>query len=292
MRFSAIKKAYAVGMHFEATKGNKLQAEDYIQKRPPYDEQGEEIIYVCRAGSIKGVGKGKRNDLAEIEAMLEEGLTPKEIMEDNFSYRRYEKMIRSAYFARRIKETPIFREVNVHYLVGDSGSGKSYSYTRLCKERGEDSIYFLSDYENGGLDLYQGEPILFMDEVKSQIPFATLLSMLDRYRAQIHARFNNIVALWDEVYITSVFPPEGLYKRMVEESDRGIDKQQQLMRRITDVTYCFVDDMGGYQQYTIPMTQYKNYEDLKEQAVAEATPIQTSLTNGFVEIDETGDLPF
>ena len=33
MRFSTIKKTFAVGAHFEATKGSKEQAEDYINKR-------------------------------------------------------------------------------------------------------------------------------------------------------------------------------------------------------------------------------------------------------------------
>ena len=44
MRFSAVKTSYAVGTHFEATKGNKKQAEAYIEKQAPFDEKGEQII--------------------------------------------------------------------------------------------------------------------------------------------------------------------------------------------------------------------------------------------------------
>ena len=36
MRFSAVKKAYACGAHFEPTKGNKKQADDYINKSLRY----------------------------------------------------------------------------------------------------------------------------------------------------------------------------------------------------------------------------------------------------------------
>lgn len=291
MRFSAIKKAYAAGMHFEATKGNKQQAEDYIHKRPPFDEKGETVEHICFAGEIKGV-QGKRSDLQQIAALIDEGKTPQEIMDENFSYRRYERMIRSAFFAKRRKETPVHRDVEVHFLIGDSGSGKSYTYVTLCEDYGEHEIYFLSDYETGGLDQYQGEQILFMDEYKGQYPFSFLLVMLDRYKAQIHARFSNVYALWAEVYITSVFPPEELYKKMVQETDRGIDKQQQLMRRISDITYCFVDDNGEYRRYTIPMSKYKGYEDLKKQAVASIVPIQSSPPDGFIEIEDDGDLPF
>lgn len=290
MRFSAIKKAYAAGMHFEATKGNKQQAEDYIQKRPPFDEKGETVAYLCFAGEIRGA-QGKRSDLDAVAAMIDEGRTPQEIMNEDFSYRQYERMIRSAFFAKRRKETPIHREVNVHFLIGDSRSGKSYTYVTLCKDYGEDEVYFLSDYETGGLDQYQGERILFMDEYKGQYPFSFLLVMLDRYKAQIHARFSNVYALWTEVYITSVFPPEELYKKMVQESDRGIDKQQQLMRRISDITYCFVAN-GEYQRYKLPMHLYKNFDDLKKRAEQSLIPVQTELSGDYAEINGIRDGPF
>lgn len=265
MRFSKIKKSYAVGMHFEATKGNKDQAEAYITKQPPFDEKGEQILYTCRHGEIQAV-QGRRTDLEKISDMLEAGLTPREIMAQDFSYRRYERMIKSAYFDKRKRETPVIREVKVHYLVGESGSGKSYTYASLCEEYGEDQVYFFSDYEGGGWDGYQGERFLFLDELKGQFPFSLLLQILDKFKTQLHARYSNVVALWSEVYITSVFPPDELYKRMVEETVRGRDKQQQLFRRITDITYCYIDEAGNHQRYTIPMSQYKDYETLKQEA--------------------------
>lgn len=291
MRFSKIKKSYAEGSHFEATRGSKEQAEDYINKRGKYAEKGEQVLYLCRAGEIQAA-QGKRSDLEEIAAMLEAGQTPSEIMEADFSYRRYERMIRSAYFAKRKRETPVKRDVKVHYLVGESGSGKSYTYVTLCEEHGEEAIYFFSDYEGGGFDAYQGQAILFIDELKGQFPFGFLLQILDGYKIQVHARFSNIWALWTEVFITSVFPPEELYKKMVEESARGRDKQQQLLRRITDITYCFVDAAGEYQRYTIPMTEYVDYEELKARAaehIGAAAPEIAEFTEAAEDDDE---LPF
>ena len=55
MRFSMVKSTYAQGMHFEGTKGNKQEAEDYIAKIGVYSEKDkreaglpwEEIIYVA-----------------------------------------------------------------------------------------------------------------------------------------------------------------------------------------------------------------------------------------------------
>lgn len=276
MRFSAVKKSYAVGAHLEPTKGGKKQAEDYIYKRPPYEEKGEQVICVVQHGEIRG-NSSARSDFTIIETMIAEGFTPHQILDCNFAFRRYTKEIREAYFRKRFKETPPFREVKVHYIVGASGSGKSHTYVDLCKSQGEDAIYMVSDYStNGGFDLYNGEPILFMDELKSQLRYDTLLSILDGYKKQLHARYSNIWMLWNDVRISTVYPPEELYDLMVPEDRQFTDTYTQLKRRITDITYCWTDGTD-YHRYTIPMSAYKDYISLqiaaKRSIVAETAPI-------------------
>ena len=271
-RFSRIKKAFPVA-HIEIARGTVSDNVDYIKKEGRWS--GTEKSETSVEGSLfeegeppaDGPGQGFRTDLEEIGAYIESGYNPAEILAENFAFAKYERMIRTAYFAKRKRETPVKRQVKVHYIVGDSGSGKSYTYVTLCEEMGESHIYFLTDYEGGGFDQYCGEEVLFLDEYKGQFPFSQILILLDVYKAQIHARYSNIVALWNEVYITSVFPPEELYKKMVEETQRGLDKQQQLIRRITDITFCYADQEGKYQRYTIPMEQYTTYKALKEEAL-------------------------
>lgn len=273
MRFSAVKKTYAIGCHLEPTKGSKSQAEDYINKRGPYKEKGEKVAYVTKSGAILGA-PGKRTDLATIAALLAEGKTPEEIMETDFSFRRYAKEIKSAYFRRRWRETPPMRDVKVHYLVGDSGSGKSYKYVQLCEEHGEDKVCLVTDYAlNGSVDHYIGEKIIFLDEYKGQYPYATFLTMLDKYKSQVHARYANAWALWSEVYITSVYPPEDLYKMMVPSDRRTVDTREQMYRRITDITYCYKDGTE-YKRYTIPMSDYQDYKTLQMDATL---PFQISI---------------
>lgn len=288
MRFQAVRSSYAIGMHFEATKGSKAQAEDYINKRGKFEEKGEQILYLCRAGEIKG-RQGHRSDLEEIAAMLEAGQTPADIL-SYFPYRKFERMIRAAYLAKRLKETPIVRDIKVHYLVGEPGTGKSYTYVELCQEHGEENVYLFTDYDGGGWDAYQSEAILFIDELKGQLSHANLLLLLDPIKKQIHARYTNSYALWTEVYITSVFPPEELYQKMVEESARGRDKQQQLFRRITDITLCFVDAAGDYQKFTIPMSEYHDYEELKARAFEKlGAPVAAQQ---FADLEADDAIPF
>lgn len=263
MRFSAIKKKFP-SMHIEATKGNKKQAEDYINKRGSFAEKGEQIVYSNSIGEIQGA-QGKRTDLTIIGELIEQGYTPNQIMDINFSFRRYETMIKSAFFHKRDTETPFIRNVTTYWHVGESGSGKTYVADTLIRGLGEENLYFVNDYHNGGMDLYNGQEVLFLDEFRGQIPYHTILSWLDCYKTQIHCRYANGRALWNEVHISTVLPPEKVYQNMVSEN-QDIDTLSQLFRRIDFIVYHWKDEKG-YHVYPMPMSEYKDYADLKNRAL-------------------------
>ena len=260
-RFTALKKAYPKA-HLEPTMGNKQQAEDYIQKRGKFEEKGEQVIYIARYGEIKG-NQGARKDFDAIEELIEQGLTPNQVMDQSFAFRRYEKMIKQAFFRKREKETPFCRDITVYWHVGESGTGKSYTSMKLVEELGEDQVYIYSDFENGGLDNYCGEPVLFMDEFRGQIQFSVLMKLLQGYKMPVHARYTNTLPLWSEVHITSVLPPERVYQTMVREN-QDLDTMKQLFRRINFVVYHFRDEDAKYREFVMPMEKYTDYETLRE----------------------------
>ena len=264
MRFSVIKKTYAAGMHFEATKGSKQQAEDYINKRTPYDEKGEKVLCIIKAGEIKG-NQGKRSDLDEITALLNEGKTPDQIMDGNLHFRRFDRLIRDEYFARRRRQTPPIRDVKVHWICGASGCGKSYRFVQLCEEVGEENVYFIAELNNGSFDKYIGEKILFIDDLKeSSLSYASLLLLLDCYKRQVSARYSNVFALWSEVYVTSVYAPEQFYRALVPVYRRDVDTYEQLRRRITDFSYCYRATRGQRKQETVLMDFYNGITEFRK----------------------------
>lgn len=267
MRFSVIKKSYAVGMHFEPTKGNKDQAEEYINKRGRFEEKGEEIIAIARHGEIKGC-QGQRRDLEVLEQLLSSGQTPEQILSMSLSYRRHEDLIVSAYRQMKRKEVGFMRDVKVVWHVGESGSGKSYCAKALIESRGVDAVYFMTDYSSGCFDNYMCQPVLFMDEYRGQFPYSLLLTLLDVYVSEQHARYHNIATLWNEVHITSVKTPEMIYWDNVRDVDeRAIDTFEQLKRRIDTIIYHWKDS-SGFHQFEMPMAKYKNYQDLVFQAAS------------------------
>lgn len=245
MRFSVIKKSYACGMHFEATKGNKQQVEDYINKRGKFEEKGEIIVCSTIRGEIKGC-QGKRNDLDDLGDFIEQGFTPSEILSMNPAYYRYETYIRRMFFDKRSKETPPVRDVEVIWCMGESGSGKSYHRMKLIEEYGEDAIYYLTDYSSGGFDGYNGQSILWMEDFRGEMKFGDLLRITDRYKADVHCRYTNAKALWTKIYITSTMHPKEVYRHMVEVDAQGKDKVEQLLRRITCIRYFWKDENGCY----------------------------------------------
>ena len=96
------------------------------------------------------------------EELLNNGATPEEIFETSFRYRKYEKMIKADYLARRIKETPLVKDMWNEYHWGRSGSGKIYIYIKL-REKYPDEVYLCNDYANsgasgGGFDFYSSNP--------------------------------------------------------------------------------------------------------------------------------------
>lgn len=281
--------------HVEPQLGGKKELSAYLLKQGKYEEKAEKILYTKDVEAIQDV-TGKRSDLEIIEELLIKGFTPQQILDTNFSFYKYEKMILHAYIDQKIKSAPIRQEIYCEYHVGDSGSGKTYYYNQLCAEHGAENIYLLTDYDNnasGGLDTYMkvgAPPILFLDEFKGfGISYGKLLIVLNGYvRMQIHSRYSNTYALWETVIITSVYPPEHIYRNMVAEEQRDIDSFTQLMRRISKIVYHYKEE-GEYKTYTIDSKDYINYEDLRNKALKSGMD-----DNGFVELteEELKEIPF
>lgn len=280
-RFTAVQKLFP-SIHIERTRGNKEQAEDYINKRGRFEEKNHTVVVPARyRGQIKAC-QGARNDLSVIEDLLDNGLTPSQIMDKSLLFRKQETLIRKAYFAKRVKETPPIRDVEVTWHVGNSGTGKSYIYYQLVQEYGEDHVYLMTDYGAGGFDLYEGQQILVMDEFKGSMKFQELLNYCDKYKIQIHCRYANGYALWTVIHITSIYPPEEAYKFMVDQENRDRDRIDQLMRRLTYIVYHYKVN-GEYKAYKISAEEYQNYEQLKNLAHGDR--------DGFIPLDSASSLP-
>lgn len=265
-RFSALQKLYE-GIHIAPTRGNKKQAMDYIYKVGDFAEKGHTLIVPpVIHGEIKANISNRQHILDDIEEMIEKGMTPTEIMDISIYYREKETLIRKAFFAKRVKETPPIRNVEVKYHVGATGTGKSYTYVTACEEYGEDNVYLVTDHsENGAFDIYCGEDRIIIDELR-YMKYEILLQITQGYKAQIHCRYENAMALWTHVDITSILPPEALYANIVPADKRSADGFEQFKRRIHTIVFHYKEN-GEYKTFELPGSEYTTYENLKTRAL-------------------------
>lgn len=239
-RFSKLLKLFPT-IHVEITRGSREQVMAYLIKSGEHEEKAHTVVVpMVVEGEIKASEQGKRTDLEKIQQLLEEGLKPEQILSQNLSWRRYSSMIKEHYYQLRRQQTPMHKNnLIVIWHTGDSRSGKSYTQIKLMEENSVENVYVWSDYQNGGLDGYQGEDILFMEEFKGELSYAEFLKVTDNYPQQMHARYSNIYALWTEIHISSIFTPKQVYNILVPEEKRNDDTIQQMMKRINQVVYHF-----------------------------------------------------
>lgn len=262
-RFSALQKLYP-GIHIAPTKGNKEQAEDYINKRGRFEEKAHTVIIKpIYHGTIKA-HQGVSNDMDVIAQLIENGKTPNEIFDIDIKYRKYDKIVKDSFFRKRTKDTGFKRKINVQWHFGSTGTGKTYNFEKLQEQYGIDSIYFIREYHNGNFDNYCAEPILFLDEFRGQIPFGEFLGMLDTYIGQVHARYSNVATLWDTVYITSPSSPDELYAETLKNK---VDSFLQLKRRISTIHYHYIED-DKYCEYVLPGTEFNTGQAMREHVKA------------------------
>ena len=254
--------------HVEPQVGRKKELRAYLLKEGKYEEKGEKVLYVEGLDCIQD-NQGHRSDIDEISDMLESGLTPSQIFEENFRYRKYEKMIQGAFLDKRIKDTPIVKEMHNEFHFGKSGTGKTHVYIEKCRELSPDEVYLCSDYSSGGFDFYKDNPakILILDEFRGQLSYDQFLGILDVYsRRQQHCRYGNTYALWTQVLICTVLAPEEVYHNMVD-NNKNSDTFEQMMRRLDVIVYHY-KYKGEYKTYEVLASEYPGKDRMIEQAMS------------------------
>ncbi len=199
MRFSVIKKSYAVGMHFEPTKGNREQAEDYIYKRGQFEEKGEEIVAFIQHGEIKGF-QGQRRDLTGLYDMISSGMSTFDIVQENpvymFNVDKIEK-VRQVILEEKYKDA--WRTLEVVYIWGATGSGKSRG---VMEQYGYSNVYRVTDYLHP-FDSYKGQDVILFEEFRSSLYIDDMLKYLDGYPIEFPARYANRCACFTKVYFAT-----------------------------------------------------------------------------------------
>ncbi|MCL2228483.1 MAG: replication protein [Firmicutes bacterium] len=221
--FKTVKKVLPHGTHIEQRKGTKKQAREYCCKPE------------TRIGNVHEHGvfieERQRTDLHNIISAIKAGMTIHELRDDYeaqfFMFQKKFETERALYLDKTFGD--VFRDINVSYIYGTTGTGK----TRSIAERfGYRNIFRVTEYDQRAFDNYDGQDIIIFEEFRSSFKIAQMLNYLDGHPCRLPARFIDKTACYTKIFITTNIPLHKQYPNIQNEEPATFDA---FVRRINNI---------------------------------------------------------
>lgn len=209
MRYPGIKKLFnEKEMHIGERKGTGQQAADYCRKSET------KVKGPWEAGSMKCAGK--RTDLEELKASIDEGKRGLELWENHFSPMvKYGRHVRE-YIS--LKSTPRSWKTEVFLFYGDAGTGKS--------RKAFDTA--VNPYIHDGsqwFDGYAEHDDVIIDDYMGSISLDVFLKMLDRYPMQVPVKGGYVNWRPKRIFITSNLDHLMWYPKATTQQHMAIERR-------------------------------------------------------------------
>lgn len=206
VRFSTIKKKFERA-HFEMAKGTSKENRDYIFKEGKWEKDKKKETNLPETheefGDMPVERQGQRNDLIDLYDMIKQGLSNFDIIEENPAYMMHiDKIERARQIVKEEKFKNVLRDLEVTYIWGDTGTGKTRS---VMDHYGYENVYRITDYDHP-FDSYKGQDVVIFEEFRSSLKIQEMLNYLDRYPLELPCRYLNKIACYTKVYIISNIP--------------------------------------------------------------------------------------
>lgn len=218
IRFSTIKKHFE-GAHFEMAKGTAMQNREYVSKTGKWEKDKKHET--CVEGTFEEWGEmpverqGARNDIADLHAMIKQGLSNYEIMEAMPEAMLQLDKIEQARQVIVQEEFKVkWREMSCLYVYGDTGTGKTRS---IMESYGYENVFRVTDYRHP-FDNYRGQDVVIFEEFRSSFHVSDMLNYLDGYPLELPCRYANKYACYTKVYIVSNIPLSKQYHNEPQET--------------------------------------------------------------------------
>lgn len=232
--FSRLKKLFPPA-HFELAKGTSLENKQYILKIGKWADTAKAETSVdgsfFESGECPAERQGQRNDISDLYAMVKEGLSNFEILEQCpqflFNVDKIEK-VRQVIKSEEYKNCR--RILEVTYIYGDTGTGKTRS---VMDKYGYCNVYQIQNYEHP-FDGYKGQDVIIFEEFRSSLKIQDMLIYLDCYPLMLPCRYADKVACFTKVYIISNISLQEQYNFVQRDN---IETYRAFCRRIGRVQY-------------------------------------------------------
>ena len=237
MRFGTVKRRFPPA-HIDKADGTSQQNRDYIRKEGKWADTAKVETRVdgtfFEYGTMPPPEAENAPKMYQLLQDVEDGMDISEIIRSNpnFGFKSREiSTLRSLLISERFRTEN--RDVQVHYLYGESGTGKTWG---ILEKHPAKDVCRITNYggRNGiRFDAYETQPVLVFEEFHSQIPIGDMLNYLDKYPLMLPARYNDKVACYTTVYITSNTP---LDRQYLDIQQNEPETWNAFLRRIHSVT--------------------------------------------------------
>ncbi len=235
IRFSTLKKKLPTA-HIEKAFGTSIDNRNYIKKEGKWANSQKHETSIDGTFEEFGDMPTERSEKAPMMVKVMEDIKSGISMEELFNLypnllfkgkeiEYVQNQFRLEKYSREI------RKINVSYLYGSTGTGKTKS---IFEKYLSQDICRITTYSRDKVlfDAYHGQPVLVFEEFKGQIPINDMLNYLDIYPLNLPARYNDRIACYTDVYLTSNLPLENMYA----DAQRGYPNiWNAFIRRIRDV---------------------------------------------------------
>lgn len=224
-----IKKKVSNNAHWEIAKGSAESNKAYCHK----EQEGSSD----KAEYGEPMAQGERTDLeAMTKSVLSGEMKVSEILEANpIMYHTYGRTLEKAEVMRMNKRHKTSRTWIV-WIWGKTGTGKTYALKKLIEAEGRkyEDAYWHTVNDREWWQTYEQQEDVILDDYRGELPFQYLLRLGDEYPVAVTKRNIGTINFTSKmIWITSSKPPQEIYSKMTDSTDRI----EQLLRRIKKVIH-------------------------------------------------------
>ena len=240
IRSNTIKNRFPIA-HIEKSYGSTMDNRNYILKTCKWENSDKSETSIegsfYEFGEIPTEQQEKSPKMSRLIADVRSGMKTTEIIDTSpefvFKIRDID-LLRQTLLYEKYKSQK--RNITVTYLFGATGTGKTRS---IFDKHDADDICRITNYSSKkgiSFDGYSGQRVLVFEEFNSQIPIEEMLNYLDIYPLYLPARYNDKIACYEIVYITSNLPLSEQYREVQKNRP---ETWKAFLRRIHKVVeYC------------------------------------------------------
>ena len=209
--FETLHKRF-YGAHIEQANGSNQENRDYVRKEGKWLEDAKHETNLADTfeewGELPPDRSHKESQSERIMQMVRDGKSNAEILAEiptAFNKLPHIEQARQALMHDKHKNT--WRSLNVTYLWGDTGAGKTRS---VMDTYGYSEVYQVTNYDHP-FDGYMGQEVIIFEEFRSSLRIDDMLKYLDGYPLMLPCRYADKVACYTKVFIISNISLEQQY---------------------------------------------------------------------------------